>query len=437
MSTSNQEVSNDNIKVVVTKAPGCRVTFDITVAPTGTQSAYTKAVRSVNKEVSLPGFRKGKAPEKLVIQHYGKHVDREWRNMVLNYAFEQAIELTKLSPLHQEAVQAPEVKKISLEGAEVTLKFESQPELPTIDIKLLSLAQPAKAEISQENIDHAIEDLRLFHANWKDITDRPVQEDDYIDVDIDALESPSYNICTNERFQVNADRMPHWMRKIVLGMNVDQSAEGTSEREDKFLSGTNAPDFKPTPVRVTIKSIKQADLPAVDDELAKKAGVDTVEELQKRIVSSLERTNVEKIEWSLRDELQNQLLEKFVFDVPDSFVEMERQIRVRNRIRGLRSRQVSEAEIQQQQQQIEEAALVDAEGFLRLYFLSQVLVKEKGLVITQADLFQEFTRQMQQLPPEEQAIEPQMEPSSLRGQLLAVLAIRKAEDWLMSQLLSQ
>ena len=114
MSTSNQEVSNDNIKVVVTKTPGCRVTFDITVAPTGTQSAYTKAVRSVNKEVSLPGFRKGKAPEKLVIQHYGKHVDREWRNMVLNYAFEQAIELTKLSPLHQEAVQAPEVKKISL-----------------------------------------------------------------------------------------------------------------------------------------------------------------------------------------------------------------------------------------------------------------------------------------------------------------------------------
>ena len=84
------------------------------------------------------------------------------------------------------------------------------------------------------------------------------------------------------------------MRKIVLGMNVDQSAEGTSEREDRAFSGTNAPDFKPTPVRVTIKSIKQADLPAVDDELAKKAGVDTVEELQKRIVSSLERTNVER-----------------------------------------------------------------------------------------------------------------------------------------------
>ncbi len=262
MSTSQQELANDNVKVIVSREPGCRVTFILSVPTKVAKAAYNKAVRTVNKEVSLPGFRKGKAPEKLVIQHYSKYVDREWRGIVMDGAFHEAVELTKIQPLHQDAVEAPEVKKMSLdEGVEFSITFESLPTIPDVDVQQLKLEPVAQQAVTQEQIDHAVEDLRLFHANWIEITDRAVQEGDYIDVDIDAMESPSYTICTNERFQVTNDRMPAWMRKLVVGLALGQSAEGVSERDDKFVPKPESPDFKPTQVRVTIKGIKQAELP--------------------------------------------------------------------------------------------------------------------------------------------------------------------------------
>src|SRR3989339_858183 len=106
---SQQELASDNVKVVVSQEPGCHITFHLTVPPQVAQAGYNKAIRAVNKEVSLPGFRKGKAPEKLVIQHYSKYVDREWRTLVMDTAFREAVELTQIRPLHQQAVEAPEV----------------------------------------------------------------------------------------------------------------------------------------------------------------------------------------------------------------------------------------------------------------------------------------------------------------------------------------
>ncbi len=107
---------------------------------------------------------------------------------------------------------------------------------------------------------------------------------------------------------------------------------------------------------------------------------------------------------------------------------------MRNRIRGLKGRRASEEDIQRQSAELEQMAREEAEAFIRLYYLLRPIVQEKTAGITQSDLFQELTRQMHQLSPEEQVIEPQMEPQVLRGKLMAVLGIRKAEDWLMSQL---
>ncbi len=432
---SQQELASDNVKVVVSQEPGCHITFHLTVPPQVAQAGYNKAIRAVNKEVSLPGFRKGKAPEKLVIQHYSKYVDREWRTLVMDTAFREAVELTQIRPLHQQAVEAPEVNRMSIdEGVELTIKFESMPTIPKIELDQLKLEPVEQQAVSQQDIDQAIEDLRLFHANWQEITDRPIQIGDYIDVDIDALESPAYTICTNERFQVTNDRMPAWMSQLVIGLSLGQSAEGVSERDDKFAPKPDSPDFKPTQVRVTIKAIKQAELPPLDDALALKAGVETAEELKKRVIITLERKHADEADMAMRDQLQSQLLQKFDFDLPSSVVEAERQTRIRNRIRGLKSRRASDEDIQRQSGELEQMAHEEAEAFVRLYYLLRPIVQEKTAGITQSDLFQELTRQMHQLSPEEQVIEPQMEPQTLRGKLIAVLGIRKAEDWLMSQL---
>ncbi|MDP1834400.1 MAG: trigger factor [Chlamydiales bacterium] len=435
MSTAQEEVANDKVKVQITRNPGCKITFDVSMPAEATQSAYSRAVKSVNKEVSLPGFRKGKAPEKLVLQHYGKYVDREWQNLVVDEAFTHAVELTNIHPLHRDSIQQPNVKKISKEeGAEITLKFESQPTVPDVDVNELSLADTAAKEVTEAEQKKALDDLRLFHADWVEITDRAIKEHDFIDVDIDAVESPAYNICTNERFEVTKDRMPSWMRKLVLGLNIGENAEGVSEKDENFPYNSPTGEFKPTKVRVTIKGIKTASLPEINDELAKKAGVDDVELLKERIAASLKRDHQKAAEDLLYRQIEKQLLEKYTFEVPASILESERQTRVRNRIRGLHTRQASEDEIKQRSAQIEDEARVDAESFVRLYYLLRPIVQKNNLSITQYDMYQELTRQIHQLPVEEQIIEQNMEPELARGKLLALVTTHKGMDYLVGQL---
>lgn len=430
---TQQEVGNEKVKVKITRGNGCRVTFDIEIPEKETRLAHAKAIKSVNKEVSMPGFRKGKAPEKLVLQHYSQYVDREWRNLVMDGAFQEAIRLTNIYPLHQESVESPEVKRLTNEGAEFTLRFESQPEVPEVDVKQLSVTDLTAEGVSDTQIEKAIEDLRLYHANWTEVEDRAVEEGDFVDVDIDAIESPSYNICTNERFEVTKERMPSWMRGIVVGLKNGESAEGVSQKEDNFPYNSPSGEFKPTPVRVTVKSIKQAELPEVNEELAKKAGVETPEVLRERIVDSIKRENATKVEKERHNQLRLQLLEKFPFEIPASVLESERQTRIRNRLRDLR-RRLSEAEVKDQSAKIEQEALHDAEAFLRLYYLLRPLVQKHNLAVTQYDMYEELTRQLHHTAADEQVLEQNMEPDLARGKLLALITTRKAMDFIIQQL---
>src|SRR5262249_7600353 len=155
------------------------------------------------------------------------------------------------------------------------------------DLKL----HPVKLqEVTQKHIDETIENIRLHHAEWETISDRPVQEGDFVNLDIDAIEEPGFNICKDTSFEVKEGKMGAWMRKLIIGLNVNESAEGISEKEktntetecEECVHNLEAQDFKPTHCRLTVKTIKKAILPALDEALAKKVGCDSVEQLRER-----------------------------------------------------------------------------------------------------------------------------------------------------------
>jgi len=117
---------------------GCKHTFDIQPTKEFLKSTYAEAVKAVNKEVSVPGFRKGKAPEAYIKANFKKAIDSEWKDITVNKAFSKAIDLTKVSPRNQESVENVKINDISLDGnTELHVKFESFPTIP--DLKLSDL----------------------------------------------------------------------------------------------------------------------------------------------------------------------------------------------------------------------------------------------------------------------------------------------------------
>lgn len=429
MSNHDSQVQNDNVSVTVAVQPGSKVKLDIFVTPKASAAAYSKAIKTVSKEVSLPGFRKGKAPEAFILKNYGSHIQKEWQSIVIETGFQEALNLIEARPLKMESVKCTAIQEISREnGSHYTIEFEASPNVPSINLDEISLNPINRSTISQEDIDQSIENLRLYHAQWTMVTDRPVQDNDYVDLDIDRIDDPAGNICRNTRFSVANGRMANWMRNLILGLNPNESAEGMSEKE---VDGTA--NFQPTLCKIIVKAIHEAALPETDDNFAKKLGVPTFEELKVKVVQDLNRRADEEAKEQLFQQIDDSLLEKYQFEIPVSLVQSDKEKRIAEKINWLKHQKAPTHVINQQVEEMEQSVPNEIERTYRLLFLIFKFAREHNITVSEDEILAEYANQLAQgeNSPLLRGVE---EPGEIRAKLNHHLMLRKTREFIANKL---
>ncbi len=426
MSTASQEFKNDNLSIQTSREPGCRVKFDINVSPLAAEAAYRKAIKNIKKEVSLPGFRKGKAPDAIILQNYDKHIDSEWRDLIVKTAFQEALDLTKIYPLNENSVKRPNLKSASREeGCELTIEMEVMPEIPQVDPKDMTLTKPKRKDIVQEDVDNAIMDLRLHHAEWADVTDREVQEGDYVDLDVDNIDDPENPLCRDMRFEASKGKMGNWMLKLVLGKQINDVVEGTSEKETAADADA---DFKPTNCRITIKSIRTPQLPELNDEFAAKVGLKTIDELKSRVEEDLNKQSDELVQTALRTQAEQFLGQNYDFDIPLSLFEGEKKSRLQ-RIQQLKQKATPEQIVKLEEKYTDESVSHDVLTSLRLFFLTRKIADDNKIQVSQDEIMQEMMQHLYN--PQSGLIDPSMEADEIRSKLYLNILDRKIKDFIV------
>lgn len=440
--SNNQSFQNENISVTLTREPYCRVHLAVTVSPKAVEASRHKAVKNINKEVSVPGFRKGKAPEAMVLKNFSTHVEKEWKDILLNTTFDEAIHLAKVFPFNKNSVTGASVKTLSLtEGATLSYDYESAPEVPTINSNEIALTPVKRQEVKEKDIEHALEDLRLQSAEWVDVTDRPVQEGDFVDADIDAIGDSPRNICTNSRLGVMEGKMGDWMRKLVIGLTPGQSAEAMSEEEAEDCQaceqgeehGHTHGKFIPTLCRISVHGIKEAKLPVLDDELAKKYGASGLEDLKQKIGVNLNKRADEALQNAMRAQLEHALLSKYIFDLPHSMVQGQVKSHKKDIIDDLRSRGTEEAAIPAEARKIENDLANKIDRDFRLYFLIQKAAKDNHINVPEEEVNMEWMRQMWYQQMGQNSIDTSGDPEEVKGRIYLQLLTVKTIDALLSK----
>lgn len=420
---SPKEFRNENVTVAVSEQPNCRVTFEMNISPQASEAAYRKAIKNVTREVSLPGFRKGRAPEKLILQHYAKHIDDEWRLVLTNTAFGEAISLTNIHPHSRESFDRPKIKKYSREeGSQVSISFERQPAMPKIDPKNIRLRRVEPQAVTPDRIEQAIEELRTYHAKWEPVEPRAVREGDYVLVDIDTLGEKEERICTNERFHVLEGSMDNWLRKLLIGAHVGESVEGSVESRE----GQNAPLAQ---CRVRINGIVEQVLPPVDEELSKKAGCKDVAELRTNVGKSLEQRAQRQAKQALYQQLEEQLMDLYPIDLPVSWLRAVAHNRLECYREALQGR-LSPDEIHSREPQFRDEARQLAERQMKLLYLLEGVAREDE-TITKDELLQELHYQRYLAQPVEREIHSEMKPEEVRQQLVNIIIARRMKERLL------
>jgi trigger factor len=429
-----KELHGDNIELKIIRNPGCQVTFEIYVKPAAVLAAHQKAVKSINKEINIPGFRKGKAPEALVLKNYKSYIDREWRDMVVNTAFSEAVNLSALKPLNNQSIKRHQLKSCSVEdGATVSVDFVSMPTVPSINVSEVKLKKVEPEHITQEHLEQALKDFQHYYAKWEEVEDRAVEEGDYIDADIESLDPPTHFICKNTRFFVDKEKMAPWMHTLVIGLRKDEHAEGVSERMSQQNQETDEKKFVPTRCRITIKRILQAQVPPLDDELAKKSGWESMDKLKEDMRKNLENRARDQAREKLSVQLQNALLEKYRFDVPMTLIAYEAQREMDQIFETFKKQNYSKEALEEIKKQIESSISQRVELQLRLFYLTQQYGYENKMQITPEELESELKHQLLSVPMEERFIDQSMPPEELRSRLLTLVTANKALSSLLDQ----
>ena len=438
MSAQTNEIKNENLNVQFQREPGSLVKLVIEVSPKATHAAYQQALKNINKEISIPGFRKGKAPTSFILEKYAKPLEQEWKELLLNTTFRESLGLIKIYPFDDNSVRRAHIEKIDLEdGAKVLIDFEAIPEIPHIDIEGLSLKPIHQKEITEKDIEETIEVVRLHHAEWQEIVDRSVQEGDWIDLDIQNAENPEESYVQNGRFKVEHKKIGEWLRKLVLGKNVNDVLEAMSEKEEAEHScdacedeveGHHHEEFKPTLCKVTIKGIKNPHLPELNEEFAKKVGAQSIEDLRTKVENTLKQREERHVKNRLRHQLESQLLKKYPFEVPQSLIEKDKKNRTEYRLSQMGSSD------EQTRKDIESQVENELKEAFQLLFLTRKIAQENQISVSNEEVMQEFMQQMISQDSEEKIVDQSMDSEEIRSRLFSYLLTRKAKDFLLEKI---
>lgn len=288
-----------------------------------TEAAYQKNKNSM----SVPGFRKGKVPRAMIEKMYGKGVFlEEAANSVIPGAYEKAYD-----ECGEEIVSSPEIDVVTLEAGQpfvFTATVALKPEVTLGKYKGVKIDK-VDAEVTEEEINAVIEKERENNSRTKSVEGRPVQDKDTAVIDFEGfVDGEAFEGGKGENYDlvIGSHSFIDTFEEQLIGKNAGEEVEVNvtfpEEYHAKELAG------KPALFKVTIKDIKEKELPELDDEFASEVSeFDTLDEYKADVKKNL----VEKKEADAKNQKEMAAIEAVIADaameIPDAYVQtVQRQM---------------------------------------------------------------------------------------------------------------
>ncbi len=320
----------------------CKREIELEIPAENVQKAAEKVARDIARVARIPGFRPGKAPVTLVRRRFADDIQGEVVQSLVPEYLEKALDEKKLVP-----VTRPEVDQVHFkEGEPLRFRavFEVLPEFELGDYKNLH-AQVDEIEIGDAQVDKALEELRERAATYTPVEGRAAQDGDYVLIKLmgtpagggDPVQAD--NILCHIGAEETLESFTENLRGAEPGQTKQFESRYPNDFPDPKLAG------KTYDYSVSVLSIKEKKLPELNDEFAKEAagaqgGVETIEELRKKIRENLEAAKEQQQEAQGREKILEALVKQHDFPVPEALIEHQIDVRLERVVRSLASQGV-------------------------------------------------------------------------------------------------
>ena len=389
------------MKVEVENQPHCVATLNIELPPEEVTQEWDAIASSFARQAKIPGYRPGKAPKRIIESKFRKDIQDELTKKLVSKSYHEAIaekQLRVVSLTNLEDVEFGDDRSMRFRATVVTA-----PEFDLPDYKGIPLQLPG-TDVTEAEIDAAIERLREQSADFIDVPERGVELEDFAVIDFagtidgqpiaEIAPAASKNVQGGKKFwlRVAADNFLPGFVDQMLGQKPNETREAKVEFPTGFpvseLAGKNAV------YTVTLLELKQRVLPPLDDAFAAKWMPEkTLADLRHALEHQIEHEKEHELETARESQVIRFLHERIQFELPPNLLKQETRSALSELVARNRERGVPDEALKEKEQELIQAAGGLAFHRLKTNFILHRIAEEEKIQVTREDVAERIRHQ--------------------------------------------
>ncbi len=390
--------------VEVEDAGTLRKRLTITIPAETIKEERDKQYSDLIREAVIPGFRRGRAPRRLVEKRFASEVGDQVQTKLVTNAYMAATEMKELKVLgdpqfwmkdkdgEEKLVDVETaLKKMKLpdEGAltyRAELEIWPQFELP--ELKKIKVKRP-KVKITPEDVNKQLDRLRSMRGTWEPVEKGKAEKDDVLICDVRmTVDGAEIKKEENVRLAARAQR--------VEGVTLEKLGEvlvGAKPGDHKKIEGTIPDDYEKAELRgktakfeITVHELKRFALPPVDATFLQSVGFESEKELKEYLKGQMEKELDATVKRGMHSQVQKYLLEKTKIDLPEGLSRRHVDRAIIRKIVELRRDGVPQEEIEKHADELRTGATQQAIDGLKLHFLFDDIAEKLGVEVTEEEV---------------------------------------------------
>lgn len=424
--------------VTIENTAPCRKKLRVEVTAERVAGTRAEILQEFRKIAAIPGFRPGRAPEPMVEKRYAGEIDEELRKRLIPESYREAVAEQKLKVVGYPQVEAVEYKH----GRPLvyTAAVDTAPEFPLPDYKSIPLKKKA-ATAKEEDIDKTIESLREQQSDFVTVENRALRTGDFAVINysgvadgkpISELTPDAKGLGENKDFWLlisSESFLPGFCDQLV-GANAGEKRQVLVDFPVDFpqkpLAGKKATFF------VDVVSIKEKKLPELNDELAKKLGVESLDKLKEAVHKSLLAEAEGQQNADLRRQVVDHLLGKAAFDLPESLVQQETRSIIYDVVRENSVRGATKEQLEEKKNEIFGFAAKSAQDRLRTSFILDAIAQTEQIKVEEAEVEQRIAQLAERSRTTPERLKAQLTEKGGLGEIEEQILVSKTLDFLVA-----
>lgn len=390
----------------IEKLENSSVKLTVTIPQKEVQENYTQIINKYAKTIQIPGFRKGKAPVAVLERKFGEALKADAASDIIEKALQEIFDDidkndTPNRPLPYAQPKMDEMPKMDTESDMVfSVVYDIMPEVKIADIGSVTIKEP-QVKIGETELNEELEAIRERNAMVIDKKDdEKAAKGDIATVD--------YWECDGDGKMLDNTKREDFVFTIGSGQNIykfDDDIIGMKKGESKTLTKSWDKDFEDSElagqtkkIGVTLKALKQRNLPDLDDELAQDVNekYKTLADMKADITKNLETALENRLREIKANALLEQLVEKNPITLPKSMLDAETEARWHMMAQRFQTSPDQLEKLVAASGQTKEDMLKqwagDSEKMLKSRLIVEHLLKERNITVTPEDLEAEYVK---------------------------------------------